>query len=216
MFVGFYTNTFTGKDYLGLPVPNYIKRYKNSTKARLIYKIADYKGGGDTKQKSISYLTDIMNILLFTNSDIVGYINPQKLNLKDYEPISDKVYHIADFDNLISSNVKKEMNYTIIKIQTKLEELKAQNNYINMLWHIVCYYGVFLSRVNKISKSNCDKIVNFTVYNLGKVGHNINNKKYIEDTKVNLLKYALSHREELKRRDRERKRQIRASILRAS
>lgn len=205
MLVGFYTNNLTN-DFLGLPIPNYIKKYKNSTKARLIYKIADYRGNADTKQKTISYLTDIMNILVFTNSDIIGYINPQKLNLKDYEILTDKVYHIADFDNLITKTVKAEMNYANLKIAKTIEGIEQSRNYINMLWKIVCYYGVFLSRVNKISKANCDKIVNLVVFNLRKSGHNINNKKYVNDTKNNLLAYALEHRERLKARDRERKR----------
>ena len=205
MYVGFYINSLDC-DTIGLPTPNYIKRYGETDKVRLIYKIADYKGDKETKEKTVAYLTDIMNILLFTNSDIVGYINPQNIDLSKYQKVSDRIFHIADFDNLISKNVKREMNFTALKITNKLTELKEQKNFKNMLWHIVCYYGVFLSRINKISKSNCDKIVNFTVFNLRKVGHNINNKKYIEDTKKNLYNYAVEHRERLKEADRVRKR----------
>jgi hypothetical protein len=151
MYVGFYTNSYSELTNLGLPIPNFIKRYINNPhKARLIYKIADFKGGKESKEKTVAYLTDIMNILLFTNEHIVGYINPQTLNLKDYHEVSDEVYHIADFDALISKNMKKEMNFTNVKIAKRVNELKAQNNYKNVLWHIVCYYGVFLSRVNRL------------------------------------------------------------------
>ena len=211
MYVGFYTNSYGELSDLGLPVPNFIKRYINSpNKARLIYKIADYKGDKESKEKTTAYLTDIMNILLFTNEKIVGYINPQNLNLKDYNEVSDKVYHIADFDSLISKNVKKEMNFTNIKIGKRLNEIKAQKNTKNMLWQIVCFYGVFLSRINTISKPNCDKVVSYVVFNLRKVGHNINSKKYINDTKKNLFNYAIEHRRKLKERNKLTKQKVRA------
>jgi hypothetical protein len=211
MHVGFYTDTYNELTNIGLPIPNYIKRYINSpSKARLIYKIADYRGDAETKARTTAYLTDIMNILLFTNEHIVGYVNPQNLSLKGYNEVSDKPYHIADFDALISKNMKREMNFTNVKIGKRLNELKAQKNTKNMLWEIVCFYGVFLARVNKFSKPNCDKIVNFVVFNLRKVGHNINNKKYINDTKKNLFNYATAHRLRLKERNKLTKQNTRA------
>jgi hypothetical protein len=69
---------------------------------------------------------------------------------------------------------------------------------------------VFLSRSNRISKNNCNKIVSFVVYKLRQSKYNINNKKYIEDTKANLYNYATAHRIRLKERDKMAKRRRRA------
>jgi hypothetical protein len=209
MLIGFYTDNYDN-NFIGLPTPNYFKLYKDGKRARLIYTIADYHH--NDHDKTIDYLTDIMNILLFTNDKIIGFINASKISLKDYEHISDTLYYISDFDNLISKTVKSEYNSANFKIKTKMAELTQNKDFINMLWKIVCYYGVFLSRSNRISKNNCNKIVSFVVYKLRQSKYNINNKKYIEDTKANLYNYASAHRERLKEKDKLAKRRRRGRV----
>jgi hypothetical protein len=188
---------------LGMPKPNLVRHYKKSNSYRVAWEIIDYQN--NDKQKTNLYLQDIKFLLQLTsNGNIIGYLS--RLD-KKFNRVHDIKFRIAQFD-IYTKTQKMRIKRANDRAGAVLNSVAATGNKENAVFNAARHFCVELARLRWHSEWSIQMIVKWA--HAAVYGKNNPKKEYCERLSKRLLEFAELVHEQIKKKDRDRKRKAAA------